>query len=103
MGQIIQILQSLPVGFFRDNSLMIPLWQMALYTTFIAFCLLWKRFRLGLSISFIFCFYWGFIANRALFIGNLGGTEKASVPFLLYIGGGFTIITLSLISFFASD
>ncbi len=103
MGQINQMLQSLPVAFFRDNSLMIPLWQMGLYTTIIAFCLLWKRFRLGLSISFTFCFYWGFIANRALFIGNLKGVEKISLPFLLYIGGGFIIISLSLISFFVSD
>ena len=103
MGQIYQMQQSLPVGFFRDNSLMVPLWQMGLYTTFIACCLLWKRFRLGLSISFVFCFYWGFIANRALFIGNLKGVEKISLPFLLYIGGGFIIITLSLISFFVSD
>ena len=103
MGQTNQMLQSLPIGFFLDNSLMVPLWQMMLYTTIIAFCLLWRRYRLGLSASFIFCFYWGFIANRGIFIGSIHNMEKTSLPFLLYLGCGFIIVTLSLISFFASD
>ena len=102
-SQISQFAQNIPVGFFRDNSLMVPLWQMSLYTLLIAGCLLWRRYRLGLSISFIFCFYWGFIANRVLFIGNIQGTERFSWPFLLYLGGGLIVIAFSVFSFFISD
>lgn len=102
MGQLGELLQNIPCAFLMDNRLMVPLWQMMLYTVIISFCLLLKRYRLGLSVSFIFCFYWGFIANREVFLGR-GNIDRFSLPFILYMAGGFIMVVLSVASFFASE
>ncbi|MEW6381299.1 MAG: hypothetical protein AB1611_17075 [bacterium] len=103
MGQIGELLRNVPCAFLWNNRLMVPLWQMGLYTSIISFCLLLKRYRLGLSVSFVFCFYWGFIANRELFLGGGGSIDRFSLPFILYIAGGFIMVALSVASFFASE
>lgn len=103
IGQLKEWLLSVPGAFLLNNSLVVPLWQMAIYATLMSLCLLLKRYRLGLSISFVFCFYWGFIANKNLFLGLEGDIDRFSLPFILYAAGGFILIALSVISFFSSD
>jgi hypothetical protein len=103
MGYAGEWLLGIPGDFFWNNSLVVPLWQMGLYVGLMSFCLLLKRHRVGLSVSFIFCFYWGFIANKNLFLGSSGDVNQFSLPFILYVAGGFVLIVLSVISFFSSD
>ncbi len=97
------IFQYLPVGMFYEQQLMVPLWQIIFYTIIITFCLLLRRYRLGLSVSFIFCFYWGFIANQSLFIKSWDSINRFSWVFIFYVASGFIVITLSIVSFFLSD
>jgi len=103
MGQLGEWLGNIPGAFLWNNSIMVPLWQMGLYVGLMSFCLLLKKYRLGLSISFVFCFYWGFIANKDLLLGHAGDVDQFSLPFILYVAGGFVLIVLSVFSFFYSD
>ena len=91
------------ISYIQETTLVIPLWQMGLFILLMAFCLLFRRFQLGLSIAFIFSFYWGFIFNQNLFFANILPHERFSWPFLMYVGSGFTIILLSVVSFFSQQ
>ena len=103
LNELTTILKAMPISYFQNNNMIIPLWQMILYILIISFCLLFKKDRLGLSVSFIFCFLWGFIVNRETFLGNINNINRFSLPFILYIISGFIVITLSIISFFRTD
>ncbi|MEW5801520.1 MAG: hypothetical protein AB1847_05370 [bacterium] len=104
MGNLIgEWLGVIPGAYLWENSLVVPLWQMGLYIIVISFCLLFKRYRLGLSTSFIFCFYWGFVANRSLLVECTKSADRFSLPFFLYVAGGFVLVVLSVIAFFSSD
>ena len=81
-------------------ELVIPVNQMILFIGMIAFCFLFGRFKLGLSITFCFTFYWGFIYNKDMFYADLEGSS----PFLvIYFFSGFILILFALFSFLAEE
>jgi len=81
-------------------ELVLPVNQMILFVGIISFCLLFSRFKLGLSITFCFTFYWGFIHNKDMFYAGLEGSS----PFLiLYFVSGFILILFALFSFLAGE
>ena len=84
----------------HEMQLTIPVAQMAFFIVLISFCLLFARYKLGLSITFCFTFYWGFIYNKDVFFTSLEGSS----PFLfLYFFSGFLLILFALFSFVSED
>jgi hypothetical protein len=84
----------------QEMQLTIPVAHMALFIALISFCLLFARYKLGLSITFCFTFYWGFIYNKDVFFTNLEGSS----PFLfVYFFSGFLLLLFALFSFVAED
>ena len=88
------------MDYMQEMQLTIPVAQMVFFIALISFCLLFKRYKLGLSITFCFTFYWGFIYNKDVFFANLEGSS----PFLfVYFVGGFLLIAFALFSFVVED
>ena len=84
----------------HDMQLTIPVAQMALFIALLSCCLLFARYRLGLSITFCFTFYWGFIHNKDVFFSSLEGSS----PFLfIYFLSGFLLLLFALFSFVSED
>ena len=82
-----------------ETEIAVPAYQMLLFVVVVILCLFLRRFKLGLSTTFCFTFYWGFIYNREIFIEIEGFT-----PFLFfYLFSGIFVIVCTLISFFADD
>lgn len=80
--------------------LVIPLNQMILFVSLMAFCFLFSRYRLGLSITFCFTFYWGFIYNKDMFFTDMEGSS----PFLVfYFISGALLILFALFSFLTKE
>lgn len=84
----------------QEMQLTIPVAHMALFIALISFCLLFARYKLGLSITFCFTFYWGFIYNKDVFFTSFEGSS----PFLfVYFLSGFLLILFALFSFVSED
>jgi hypothetical protein len=84
----------------QQMQLTIPVAHMVLFIALLSFCLLFARYKLGLSITFCFTFYWGFIYNKDVFFLNFEGSS----PFLLlYFLSGFLLILFALFSFVSED
>ena len=84
----------------QEMQLTIPVAHMALFVALISFCLLFARYKLGLSITFCFTFYWGFIYNKDVFFTTLEGSS----PYLfVYFFSGFLLLLFALFSFLAED
>ncbi len=84
----------------HEMQLTIPVAHMALFIALLSFCLLFVRYKLGLSITFCFTFYWGFIYNKDVFFTNFEGSS----PFLfIYFLSGFLLLVFALFSFVSED
>ena len=84
----------------QEMQLTIPVAHMALFVALISFCLLFARYKLGLSVTFCFTFYWGFIYNKDVFFTSLEGSS----PFLfVYFFSGFLLLLFALFSFVSED
>jgi hypothetical protein len=84
----------------QDIQLTIPVAHMALFIALISFSMLFARYKLGLSITFCFTFYWGFIYNKDVFFTSFEGSS----PFLLlYFFSGFLLLLFALFSFVSED
>ena len=103
IGYVMEVFKQILANFFLTTKLMIPFSHIAFYLVFLSFCLFYKKYRLGFSISFLFLFYLGYIVNCSLFIKNLQIIDTISWPLIIYIGIGFYLIILSLFSFFAPE
>ena len=81
-------------------ELTIPLSQMIVFIVFISVCLLFSRYKLGLSVTFCFTFYWGFVHNKDLFFSDIEGSS----PFLIiYIFSGIVLLLFALFSFMGEE
>jgi len=81
-------------------ELSIPITQMVVFVGLIAFCFLFSRFKLGLSITFCFTFYWGFIYNKEAFFLSFEGSDQFLV---FYFFSGFLLILFALFSFVTEE
>ena len=84
----------------HEMQLTIPVAHMALFVGLISLCLLFARYKLGLSITFCFTFYWGFIYNKDVFFTNF---ERSSPFLLVYFLSGFFLLLFALFSFVSED
>ena len=106
---LIELANALRTRFWMDRFIMenlqemqltIPVVHMALFVALLSCCLLFARYKLGLSITFCFTFYWGFIYNKDVFFTNFEGSS----PFLLvYFLSGFLLLLFALFSFVSED
>ncbi len=81
-------------------ELSIPITQMIIFVGVTAFCFLFSRFKLGLSITFCFTFYWGFVYNKDAFFSSFDGSGQ----FLAYyFFSGLLLILFALFSFVTEE
>lgn len=81
-------------------ELSIPLYQLALFVLLITFCMLFQRNKLGLAVSYVFVFYWGYFYN----IDNIYNSSEEFTSFALwYFLAGVIILLLAIVSFFSKD
>ena len=78
----------------------IPIVQIIVFMFLSTFCFLFKKDRLGLIISFIFVFNWGFLHSSSGFIDMMGNLNHG---LFLYVFSGFLVITLALVGFFLEE
>lgn len=85
---------------FKSIELVIPLWQLGLYTILISFFMLFGHDKHGISVSFGFILYWGFVYNRTK-LNEIFGTSPSFMA--IYIVCAILLIFLILISFFIKE
>ena len=74
----------------------VPLYLVIPYVAIISICILFLRLRLGLTVSFLFVFYIGYLYNRNILLDAIKGS---TLGMLVYTISGFIIIILAIISF----
>jgi hypothetical protein len=92
MKPVIGLLQ-----FFSDKDFAVPLWEVILLVLINSICLLLGRHRLGLIVSYLFVFYWGFIFNSTYFVNMMG---YFAWGLYIYAISGVVMAIIFLISFF---
>jgi hypothetical protein len=70
------------------------------FVLFISLCLLFRRHRLGLFITYCFIIYWGFVMNGAYFVDILNNT-LLGLP--IYVLLGIIMIVLGIFSLARSE
>ncbi len=80
-----------------EVNLTIPAWQMGLFIGLVSLSMLWGRTQLGLIVSYLFVFYWGFILYWPSFASV---TESNPLAMTFYICCGLAIAFLALLTFF---
>ncbi|MCX5802155.1 MAG: hypothetical protein NTU69_01250 [Proteobacteria bacterium] len=83
--------------FFSDKDFSVPLWEVILLVLINSICLLLGRHRLGLIVSYLFVFYWGFIFNSTYFVNMMG---YFAWGLYIYVISGLVMAIIFLISFF---
>jgi len=80
-------------AFLSDKTMSVPMGQALIFMTLICLCMLFGRFRLGLLISYMFVYYWGFVFNRSYFVDILG---QSTFGMYAYTISGFLMIGLAV-------
>lgn len=70
----------------------IPVWQVAVYVVCVALCMLARKDRLGIIISYGFVVYWGYVVNWG--IHRTGGISDSA---LAYVISGMFIALLAVL------
>ncbi len=85
------------LGFLSGKEFAIPLWEVVLLVLLNSACLLLGKHKLGLVISYLFVFYWGFIFNRGYFTDLFG-----NMTWGLYLYGisGILMVVVAVFGFF---
>jgi hypothetical protein len=78
-------------NFLSSKEITIELWQFILFLVINSFCLLGRRFKLGLLASYCFVFYWGFIVNTTYFFEILRGKPQWLVIYAIF---GFSMLII---------
>ena len=81
-------------------EMVIPAWQMAFYIIVISLCMFNMRYKLGLIITYCFCFYWGFFLYWGEVVGSMNEYPGAVT---LYITSGILLVILMVIACFRID
>jgi hypothetical protein len=83
--------------FFSGKDFSVPLWEVILLVLINSICLLLGRHRLGLIVSYLFVFYWGFIFNSTYFVNMM---DYFTWGLYIYVISGVVMAIIFLISFF---
>ncbi len=85
------------VEFLTAKEFSVPVWEVILLVVINSICLLLGRHRLGLIVSYLFVFYWGFIINKGYFIDLLGNMTWG---LYVYAISGVLMVVIAVIGFF---
>ncbi len=88
------------LGIFSGRDFSVPLWEVTLYVSFISFCMLFGRHRLGLLTTYCFVFYLGFFSNMSNFMDMLGHFTWG-LP--VYVFSGFMMFIVAIVGFFKAE
>lgn len=83
-----------------ENELVIPLSQIVSYVTISTICFLLRRYKLGLLISYVYVFNWGFLYGSANFVDMIG---RPNMNLFIYLASGFTMAALILMGLFRKE
>ncbi len=86
--------------FLAANEFSIPVGQIVSYMFFSTLCFLFKRYKLGLMISFSYVFYWGFINGSATFVNIVGNPTPG---LLVYLFSGLMMALLVVVGFLGKE
>jgi len=88
------------IEFISDQRFSVPLGQVVIFVVVNSVCLLTGRHKLGLIISYLFVFYWGYFYNREHLTDALGNTTWGLI---LYVIAGMLMIIMVILGFFKSS
>jgi len=88
------------MNILATTEISIPIIQIIVFMLASTSCFLFQKDRLGLIISFIFVFNWGFLHSSASFVDMMGNLNQG---LFLYLFCGFLVVTLALFGFFLED
>ena len=86
--------------FLSTNEFVIPLMQMVSYMFISTLCFFFRRYKLGLMISFAYVFNWGFLHNSANYVNMMG---EPTIGLFIYLASGFMMAFAVLIGFFVEE
>ena len=86
--------------FLSTNEFSVPLMQVVSYMFCSTLCFFFRKYKLGLMISFGYVFNWGFLHASANFVDMLG---KPTFGLFIYLGSGLMMAILVVTSFFRED
>ncbi len=84
------------MNFSATTEFSIPVGQIIFYMFFSTFSFFFRKYKLGLMISFAFVFNWGFLHSSSSFVDIMG---SPTLGFFVYLFSGFFMITLALVGF----
>ena len=84
------------MNFTATTEFTIPIVQIIFYMFSSTICFPFRKYKLGLMISFAFVFYWGFMHSSSSFIDMAG---NVTLGFYAYLFSGFLIITMASVGF----
>lgn len=85
------------IDFFTGKEFSVPIWEVLLLVIINSFCLILGKHRLGLIVSYLFVFYWGFIINRGYFIDMLGNMTWGLYVYAIL---GVIMVIIAVVGFF---
>ena len=78
------------------TGIVLPAWPVLLYVAIVAVCLLFRRLEVGLLVTYLFTFYWGFYLHWATVLSSGRGYAFA---FGVYVICGILLALLMVASF----
>ena len=88
------------VEFLTTQEFTIPVMQVVFYMFLSTACFFFKKYKLGLIISYAFIFNWGFMHSAAYLIDMAG---KPTLGLLVYLFSGIMLAFLALWGFFREE
>ncbi|HOV89884.1 MAG TPA: hypothetical protein PKW07_04145 [Syntrophorhabdaceae bacterium] len=85
------------VEFLTAKEFSVPVWEVIILVVINSICLLLGKHRLGLIVSYLFVFYWGFVINKGYFIDSLGNMTWGVY---VYAISGVLMVVITVIGFF---
>ncbi len=82
---------------FADKTFAIPLWPMVLIFSICLWSLIYGRHKMGLTISYFFIFYWGYLSDYGYWIGMFGESHTGQILFVFSALGIFIMGILGMI------
>lgn len=86
--------------FLSANEFSIPLIQVVSYMFCSTFCFFFRKYKLGLLISYAYVFNWGFLHGSMHFVDMMG---KPTMGMFVYLASGLMLAVLVVIGFFREE
>lgn len=86
--------------FLSMNEFSIPVAQIVSYVFISTLSFFFRRYKMGLMVSFSYVFYWGFVHGSEIFIDKMG---KATPGLIIYLFCGLMLAVLVVVGFFREE